>query len=59
MKALVKYSLAEYRETIDLEDYGHEPDVKWEDLTQEDKNEIHDTLSEQQQVGVSIEHKED
>ena len=53
MKAEMKFSIDKEKEIIDLEDYGHEPDVTWEDLDEDDKNEIRDSLTEQMIIKCS------
>jgi len=45
MKAYVRISYTSVHE-IDLEDYGHEPHVCFEDLTDDEQNEITDHLRE-------------
>ena len=53
MKVKITYKIVSSHEEIDLEDYGHEEDVKWSDLSQEEKNEITDSLSEESHVIAS------
>jgi hypothetical protein len=43
MKYSVRYVQPQDDE-IDLEDYGHSPETKWDDLTEEEQNEILDPL---------------
>lgn len=47
MKALMKFSINKERQVIDLEHYGHDPETEWTDLSEEDKCEIRDSLTEQ------------
>ena len=47
MKAEMIFSISTHRQVIDLEDYGHESDVSWNELNEEEKNEIRDSLTEQ------------
>lgn len=47
MEAIIKYSLDSYQETIDLTEHGHDEDVKWSDLSEEEQCEIRDSLVEQ------------
>ena len=53
MKANIKYSLFCYEEEIDLSDYGIEENRTWDDLTEEEKIEIKDSLIEQKYIQVS------
>lgn len=53
MKASAKLTYSSFFE-IDLEDYGHDENVKFEDLTEEQKNEIYDHLREEAVVSVDI-----
>lgn len=59
MKAIVKYTLSSYSETIDLEDYGHDEDRTWDDLTRDEQIEIEDSLREEKVVHVSIEDEDE
>ena len=54
MKARVKIEYVEYL-TIDLSDYGHDENVNYEDLSEEEKDEISDHLREEVIVSVRIE----
>ena len=40
--------------SINLTDYGHENGVEWDDLTQEEKNEITDSLVDEAKHNFSI-----
>lgn len=44
MKATIKYSLSKLEEQIDLTDYGHDENTRFEDLSEEEQNEILDPL---------------
>lgn len=59
MKALVKYSLGKLQQEIDLVDYGYDEDVKFEDLTEEEQNEILDPLREENIANASVQTIED
>lgn len=37
-------------ETVDLTDYGHDENVKWEDLTEQEQSDITDGLREQNNI---------
>lgn len=54
MKANFKVYYSEVGE-IDLKDYGHDADVKFEDLTEEQKIEIWDHLREEVICSVDVE----
>lgn len=53
MKVSLKYSLGYYVENIDLEDYGYEEDIKWENLFDEDQHEITDSLLDEIVINVT------
>ena len=55
MKAKVEYSLNNNIETIDLTDYGYDDNVKFEDLTEEQQNEIVDNLRAEKIIHVFVE----
>ena len=40
--------------TISLSDYGHEETTKWEDLTEQEKNEITDSLVDEAKHNFKI-----
>ena len=52
MKVELSFSIIKENEIIDLEDWGHDKNEKWDDLIEEDKNEIRDGMSEQVIVEV-------
>lgn len=54
MKARVKLHYTEYTE-IDLEDYGHNEDTRYEDLNEDDQAEILDHLRSEVVVFVDVE----
>jgi len=54
MKAEVTYTIALTCQEIDLEDYGHGAEVKFEDLTEEQRNEIGDSLRVENYIMVGI-----
>jgi len=59
MKATMKISITSKEETIDLTDFGHDEDVSWEDLSEEEKCEVRDFVSEQTIVYVTGENYEE
>jgi len=59
MEIIVKYSLYSYEDEINLEDWGHEDHVKWEDLSEGEKNEITDHLREETTILLEIDNKND
>ena len=59
MKVKITFSIDTTHEIIDLEDYGYEADTKWDDLTEEEKNEVRDNASEQIIVETFGEHYEE
>ena len=54
MKAEVTYTIALTCQEIDLEDYGYGAEVKFEDLTEEQRNEIGDSLRVENYIMVGI-----
>lgn len=55
MKAIVKYKVNIITEEIDLEDYGHDEDVRFEDLTEDEQNHITDSLIIQNYIQAYVE----
>lgn len=55
MKCRIKYSLPVYIDIIDLTDYGHDENVKFEDLTEDEQNEITDNLRDEVIVNAIVE----
>lgn len=54
MKARVELSFFSVSE-IDLEDYGHNEEIRFEDLTEDQQNEITDSLRNEAIVSCNIE----
>ena len=50
MKAELKFSIDTTKEIIDLEDYGYDEDVTWEDLSEDEKCEVKDSAIEQMHI---------
>ncbi len=55
MEARVTYSLVKSKEVINLEEYGHDEDTEWSDLSEDEQNEIRDALREEFLVYVEVE----
>ena len=55
MRVQVKFSIDRTNDTIDLEDLGFEEDTKWSDLTEDEQNEILDSLREEIVIYCSVE----
>lgn len=55
MKAKVIYSIPVYVDEIDLEDYGHDSETTFEQLSEEDQNIITDQLRSEIIVNASVE----
>ena len=53
MKVEITYSLPSHKEVIDLEDYEHDPETLWQDLTEDEQHKIEDELREDIIIGVS------
>lgn len=54
MKARVELSFFSVSE-IDLEDYGHDEETRFEDLTEDQQNEITDSLRDETIISCNIE----
>lgn len=54
MKYLFNLHLSVAPEEIDLQDYGHEEHVYWEDLNEDEKNEITDLLRERAMSDIGV-----
>jgi hypothetical protein len=50
MKAQLTFSIEKHKEIIDLEEYGYESDVTWEDLSEDEKNTVRDSATEQMHI---------
>lgn len=59
MKAKITYRIRTTEEIIDLEDFGHDPEKSWNDLTTEEQNQIRDDLAEAQIIECSGKHFEE
>lgn len=55
MKVKITYSLMSYGEIINLETLGYEKQTKWSDLSEEEQNEIKDSLRKQKTLLVDVE----
>ena len=49
-----KFSLDKYEAYIDLSNYGFEDNKKWEDLSEDEQNEVRDSLTEQMIIHCHI-----
>lgn len=58
MKAIVKYTLETYQETINLVDLDIDENRNWDDLTEDEQNEIRDYLLKERRIIISIENYE-
>lgn len=47
MEILVDFKLISSTEIVDLEDFGHDEHIKWSDLSEEEQNDITDSLLQQ------------
>ena len=47
MEIIVDFELMSSSEIVDLEDYGHDESTKWCDLSEEEQNDITDSLLQQ------------
>lgn len=57
-KYKVKFNASYSEETLDLEEWGYE-DKEWDELTEEEQDEVKDMLREQNFIEVEIKHKID
>ena len=53
MKVEITFSIDENKKIIDLVNYGYESHLTWEDLNEDEKNEIRDILTEQMIIECS------
>ena len=54
----VKFNTSYQEETLDLEEWGYE-DKEWDDLTEEEQDEVKDMLREQNFIEVEIKYRID
>lgn len=59
MKVIVKFTLSVYQKEIDLTEFGYEENQRWDDLTEDEQNEILDPMRMENIPNVSIEEIED
>jgi hypothetical protein len=55
MKVLLKFSIKYQHKIVDLEDYGHEPEVKLEDLSSDQLLKIETAELDKNYVTVEVE----
>ena len=53
-KLKFKFSLDIYETYIDLSDYGFEDNKRWKDLSEDEQNEVSDSLTEQMIIRCHI-----
>jgi ribosomal protein S13 len=56
MKAKITFSIEKYSEIIDLEECGFDESTTWYDLTEDEQNEIRDSVTEQMIIQSTGEH---
>lgn len=53
MKAKLTFRIDKNNEIIDLEDFGHDENTRWDDLSENEQNEIRDNVTEQMVIQTS------
>jgi hypothetical protein len=54
MKITVKFSVNVRETTIDLTDFGHLPETKWEQLTEAEQHEVEDSAREENVILTNV-----